>query len=131
MANISIKTKYGDIQLGYRLFSKIIIDTLDELDFNIFLSTSKSKPINHSNYKNFIGDDRFFELSQVDESFDVKVYIQINFGTSISQSTEALISSLNENFSKAIGIQPNSISVVITGIKSQNKTSKKHLEVKR
>ncbi len=131
MSNFKVKTKYGNIELGYRLFSKIILDAVSDSGSSLLLSTSKSKLINHSSYKAEIEDNRFFELTLMENSYDLKIFGQIEFGKSISKNTEMVISLLNQRLKDILGIYPRSLSIVITGIISQNKTAKKHLEVKR
>ncbi len=60
---------------------------------------------------------------------DIKLYIVIKFGTSITMVTELIIESIREKILGILGVEVDSISIVVSGMQAK-KLARRNIEVK-
>ncbi len=67
------------------------------------------------------------EINFTDKGVDIRVFIVVRFGTSIGMVTTQLMDDIQERVSRVMGIETNSLSVVLAGTVSRT-IAMKYLE---
>jgi len=115
----TIATELGDIKITKNAISKIISEAVDKWDGKVCLTNHKGKP--EGLVAKMTGhDSSLMEIDCGDDGIDLKIYINVKFGTSIGAVTNSLIENIHEGVRKATGRDPSSVSVVVTGLMSKN-----------
>jgi uncharacterized alkaline shock family protein YloU len=116
-----VKTLSGTIAVDKAVLGHIIRREADALGGKVVLSNAKGKPV---------GDDvGFFDCAWSDEgSFDLRVYVILRFGTSISVVTHALIHRLRAQIEALTGLRAQHIAIAVKGMLSKN-ISRRDLEI--
>ena len=70
------------------------------------------------------------EINYGENGLDLRIFVVLRFGTSITQVANQLVDDIHEKTKETIGIEPNSVAVVVTGMISKN-IARRHIEVTR
>jgi uncharacterized alkaline shock family protein YloU len=62
---------------------------------------------------------------------DIRIYVVMNFGTSIGTITNSLIEDIHNRVKDLTGLEPNSVAIIVTGMISKQQLSRRNIEVKR
>lgn len=126
--NFKKETGIGEILIPKNVIVDIILRAIAEFDKTVKLG-NYSKNTAKFAYKMGTGSDSSaVEISEGENGPDIKVYIMVKFGTSISKVTKDLIHSIHDEVLKALGVAPSSVALAITGIISQG-VAKRNIEV--
>lgn len=116
-----IKTEYGNIQVETYAIGSMIIKIVDDFHGKIHLTNKKGRRVAWMN--------RITDAAEIDNmhiSFDdggnleIRIYVMIRFGLSISQMTSDLLDRIDESCEKELGYKPVQTTVVVTGLLSRN-----------
>ena len=118
-------TEIGSITLSKNVIGNIITDAISEMNGKLVLCNSKGKT-GMLEIKNMT----FVEISGENENPDIKIYVLVRFGTSISLITEMLIDAVKLRVRVVTGISPETVAVVVKGVFSKN-IAKRNIEVKK
>ncbi len=116
----------GNIYISRVVIGRILENVILQFEGKVFISNHKGK-ISKRNLRNGFADD--MEITFKNNETDIKVYIIINFGTSIAKVTNAIIEEAQEKIKKYTGIEVNSISLIVKGMQSKQ-IAKRNIEVK-
>lgn len=114
-----IETKYGKIHFSHNIIGRIAANAVECCDGKAVLQ----------NYRGGINAGSV-EVIENEDSFSLKIYVVIKFGTSIKKITAGIIDSIYENTEKILGIKPQKVTVIVTGVLSKN-IARRHIEVSR
>lgn len=128
-----IETKIGEIHFAPGIIDKIVLNAVNECNGKAILHNYKGKyaeVVPGIASKMNLYDERTgsIEFIQTEESFKLKIYIVIKFGSSIKKITSDIIDSIYENCEKMLGTKPEKVKIIVTGILSKN-IAKRHIEV--
>ena len=104
-------TEIGSITLSKNVIGNIITDAISEMNGKLVLCNSKGKT-GMLEIKNMT----FVEISRENENPDIKIYVLVRFGTSISLITEMLIDAVKLRVRVVTGISPETVAVVVKGV---------------
>lgn len=113
------ETDQGSIFIDRAVISKIIIEAMEQFRGKAWISNHKGKILSSTSKSNMGDDKNYSEISIGEKGMDVRIYIVIRFGTSINKVTEQLITTIKNNIEEFVGIEANSIAIVVTGMISK------------
>ncbi len=70
------------------------------------------------------------EITLSENGLDIRVFVVLRFGTSITQVTNRLADDIHSRIKTMTGMEPNSVAIVVTGMISKN-IAPRHIEVTR
>jgi uncharacterized alkaline shock family protein YloU len=77
------------------------------------------------------GDGGFFECAWTEEGLNLRIFVIIKIGTSISAVTEELIKNIGPRMEELLEIRVGSITVAVKGMLTDKRVSSRDIEVKR
>lgn len=124
---IGFENELGEIVLTENVVARVVTETARSFGGRILFSSQKGKLLKVGNtgreHLNFI------EVEETEDGkVDIRFYVIIRFGTSISSITEELGPAIRENVPKVAGVEVGSLIMTITGVKSK-KIGKRSLEI--
>lgn len=123
-----LKTDLGEISIAKQVIGKIVVDAVDAFDGKVMISNHKGKISKVAARIGGSDETSQMEITFGEQGIDVRLFIVIRFGTSITMVTNQLIDEIHNNISLMMGKEPNSVSVVVAGMISKN-VAKRHIEV--
>ncbi len=125
------ETEYGTISITKAVIGKIITEAVDRLSGKVYICNQKGKIINNLFSRlGYFDDASNIEINYGPMGLDIRLYIVVRFGTSITKVTNQLIDEIETNIREFTSIELNSVSVVVAGTLSRQ-IKKRHIEVKR
>lgn len=124
-----LETKEGIISIDRVVINRIIAEAIEAFQGKVLISNHKGKVIGRSGKFNLGDDKSHSEIEIGAKGLDIRVYIVIRFGTSINKVTEQLLSTIKGNIEEFLGIEVNSIAIVVTGMISKQ-VAKRNIVVK-
>lgn len=128
-----IETKLGHIHFSHSIINKIVMEAVENCDGKAQLYNYKGKYMNvvpdlASKINLYDEEVGSIEVTDTEESIEVKVYVVLQFGTSIRKTTASIIKYIYEYTEKITGARPEKVTVIVTGILSKN-IARRHIEV--
>ncbi len=126
----TVETRLGTISVGKNIIGKIITEVIKSFHGKVILSNHKGK------VPKFVpkignGDDSSnMEITLSENGLDIRVFVVLRFGTSITQVTNRLADDIHSRIKTMTGMEPNSVAIVVTGMISKN-IAPRHIEVTR
>ncbi len=127
---LTVETELGKITVPKAVVGKIIAQTVEQFDGKVIISNNKGKVPGFVSKIGGVDDSSSMEISLTEQGLDIRVFIVLRFGTSITSVTNKLVNQIHENIEEMTGVKPNSVAVVITGVISK-KIAPRHIEVTR
>lgn len=127
---LTVETDLGKITVPKAVVGKIIAQTVEQFDGKVIISNNKGKVPGFVSKIGGVDDSSSMEISLTEQGLDIRVFIVLRFGTSITSVTNKLVNQIHENIEEMTGVKPNSVAVVITGVISK-KIAPRHIEVTR
>jgi len=115
-----LETENGSISIDKAVIGKIITDTVDLFNGKVLISNHKGKVSSFVSKLGVNDDVNNIEINMGKNGLDIRLYVVIRFGTSISMVTEHLIQSIKENIELITNLEANSIAVVVSGMFSKH-----------
>jgi len=126
-----LETSVGSISVTKNVIGRIVVQSVNKFDGIVKISNHKGK-VPQSTKK--IGGDTTInniEITFGDNGLDIRVFVVMNFGTSIGKVTNELIEEIYEKIKDYTDIAPNSVAVIVTGVLSKKQMVRRNIEVKR
>ena len=124
-----IETEIGSIAIRKPVVGKIIQEAVNRQSGRVFLSNHKGKLLRLKSRHGSIDTTDFMDITMDGKHVDLRIYITLKFGTSISMITEQLIKEIKSDIEGLAGIEANSIAIVVTGILAKQ-MKKRNIEIK-
>lgn len=128
--NYREKTNLGDIVIPRSLIADIVVDQMRPFKNKVFLTNNKGKIPNIVTRTFSAVTPSNIHINIDEKNIDIKFYVVIKFGISISQTINELIDNIKNRITANIGVAPKSVSVIVTGTMSKN-IAKRNIEVKK
>lgn len=128
--NYREETNLGEIVIPRSLIADIVVDEIRPFNDKIFLTNNKGKIPNVVTRTFSAVTPSNIQVNIEERTIDVKFYIVIKFGVSISKTVNELIENIKNRIKANIGVAPKSVSVIVTGTMSKN-IAKRNIEVKK
>ena len=136
-----VETSTGSIMISKNAIGRIVLESVGKFRGQATISNHKGK-VSGSAKKRVSGGDRkivggnadfsnSIDISMGPKGLDIRVYVVINFGTSIGRTTDGLIDEIHRRINEIAGITPNSVAIVVTGMISKRQMLRRNIEVKR
>lgn len=123
------ETGDGNITIEKAVIGEIITRVISQFGNKVVIGNYKSKALNFASKMSMNHELNNMDISIGDRGLDIKVYIMVKFGTSIGMITNTIIEEIHEKIIKFVGVEPNSVAVVVTGTVSKN-IAKRNIEIK-
>ena len=129
MLNIE-KSEHGDIRVSKAVVGRLILSEIAKYKGKVILTNSKGKLLNR--FQQLSGADEIdnMEINMGEGGLEIRVFVLVRFGTSISRTTNELISGITESVRRVLGIEPAGVSVVVSGVSLGRDKPKKDIEIK-
>ncbi|MEG0829063.1 MAG: Asp23/Gls24 family envelope stress response protein [Anaerovoracaceae bacterium] len=126
------ETELGNISMTKNVIGRIVLEVVGEFGGKVIVSNHKGGPLSFVSKIGGTEETNNMEVifNDGDKGIDLRVYIVIRFGTSITLVTNTLVDKLHKSIKMMTGVEPNSVAVIVTGIISKN-IAKRHIEVTR
>ncbi|MBR5128604.1 MAG: Asp23/Gls24 family envelope stress response protein [Firmicutes bacterium] len=113
-------TNLGAITINSSVISKEVINAAIPVNEKMFFSTEKGKLLGAPK-KVGLGDlTSNIKIVEDGEKLDIKIYIVMNFGSSIKTATETILDNLQKSLCGMFPRQNITITIKIVGVKSKN-----------
>lgn len=126
----TVETDLGTITVSRNAIGKIVTEAVERFDGKVIISNHKGKVPGIVSRIGGMDDINSMEINYGENGLDLRVFVVLRFGTSITQVTNQLVDDIHEKTKETIGIEPNSVAVVVTGMISKN-IARRHIEVTR
>jgi len=125
-----LKTPEGSISISKNVIGRIVIESVRKYKEKVRITNHKGKAPGF--VKKHGGADLIssVEITMGDKGLDIKVYVVINFGTSIGIVTDSLINEIHNRIKELTGLEPDSVAIVVKGMISKQQMSRRNIEVK-
>lgn len=120
----------GSIVIEKAVITKIISEVVSEFNGKVVISNYNNKARTFYAKIGVSDDANSMDISMGEQGMDIKLYVVVKFGTSINMVTNQLINNIHAKIAEYINIEPNSVTVVVTGMISKN-IARRNIEVKR
>lgn len=127
---ITVDTDLGTITVTRWVIGKIILDVVEEFEGKVIISNHKGKVPGIVSKISGMDEINTMEINMTEQGLDIRVFVVLRFGTSITRATNLLVDTIHERIKELTGIAPNSVVVVVTGMISKN-IAPRHIEVSR
>lgn len=127
---LTVETDLGNIVVSKAAVGKIITEAVDRFEGKVIISNNKGKVPGFVSKIGGMDDSNTMEINYTEQGLDIRVFVVLRFGTSITQVTNKLVNEIHENVKKMTGMEPSSVAVVVTGMISK-KIAPRHIEVTR
>lgn len=126
-----VETEYGTISITKTVIAKIITEAVDRLSGKVYICNQKGKIINNLFSRlGYFDDASNIEINNGPSGLDIRLFIVVRFGTSITNVTNQLIDEIETNIKEFTSIELNSVSIVVAGTMARQ-IKKRHIEVTR
>jgi len=126
-----LETSTGSISITKTVIGRIVIQSVKKFRDKVMISNRKGKV--PGLVKKISGGDVInnMDITMGENGLDLRIYVVINFGTSIGRVTNSLIEEIHTRIKEFTGIEANSVAVVVTGMISKQQMTRRNIEVKK
>lgn len=125
-----VEAEKGTISFHQNVIGTIILKEVEQFNGKVLISNAKGKIAGKLARMSGMDDLGNLEIVEGPQGIDIRIFIVVKFGISISAVTSRLIDAVCMKIKNFTGIEPNSVSVIITGTMSKQ-LARRHIEVKR
>jgi len=115
----SIKTERGNILITKKVIARIVVDAVDKFEGKVFITNQNGKLFGAFSRLGGLDETVNMEIYFSDKGVDIRLFIVVRFGTSIGMVTTQLMDDIQDKVGRAMGIETNSLSVVLAGTVSR------------
>jgi len=126
-----LETSTGSISVAKTVIGRIVIRSVKKFSDKVVISNHKGKLpglVNKIGGGDVINN---MDITMGENGLDLRIYVVINFGTSIGKLTNNLIEEIHTRIKEFIDVEPNSVAIVVTGVISKQQTARRNIEVKK
>lgn len=120
----------GSIVIEKAVIMRIISEVVSQFNGKVVISNYKNKARTFYAKIGVSDESNSMDISMGEHGLDIKLYVVVKFGTSINMVTNQLINNIHAKIAEYTTIEPNSVTVVVTGMISKN-IARRNIEVKR
>ena len=127
-----VETSVGSVSITKTAIGSIVIRSAQKFTDNLKISNQKGKVTKLT--KKIGGGDATvnnLDITMSSNGLDIRIYVVMNFGTSIGTITNELIEDVYTKIEKLTGTPPNSVAVIVTGMVAKKQVARRNIEVKR
>ncbi len=124
-----IQTELGDISIEKAVLRKIVTECISKFDGKVMLANRKGQLSSIVTRMGVIDENNYILISNNNNEIEIKIYIVINFGTSISMVTEQLLNDIKESIKIITNIDNLNITIVVVGMMAKQLV-RRNIEVK-
>jgi uncharacterized alkaline shock family protein YloU len=111
----AIKTERGNILITKKVIARIVVDAVDKFEGKVFITNQNGKLFGAFSRLGGLDETINMEINFSEKGVDIRLFIVVRFGTSIGMVTTQLMDSIQAGVSRVMGIETNSLSVVLAG----------------
>ena len=126
-----VETSTGSISVTKNVIGKIVMHAIKKYSDKVRISSHKGKVLNISPKADDGDIIKNMDITMGSYGLDIRVYVVINFGSSIGKITNTLVEEIYACIKEFVGIEPNSVAIVVTGMISKKQMTRRNIEVKR
>lgn len=123
----TIKTELGNVVITKKVITRIIVDAVEQFEGKVFITNQNGKLFGAFSRLGGLDETSNTEISFSDKGVDIRVFIVVRFGTSIGLVTTQLMDDVQSKVKRVMGVETNSLSVVLVGTISRT-IAMKYLE---
>ena len=124
-----IDTEIGEISIEKAVIRKIVTECIASFDGKVVLTNHKGQISSIATKIGVIDENNYITIIKNDNGIDIKIYIVLRFGTSISLVTDQLILNIKEKVKEITDIETESITIIVAGMISKQ-IVRRNIEVK-
>ena len=127
-----VETSVGSVSITKTAIGSIVIRSAQKFDDNLKISNQKGRVAKLT--KKIGGGNATvnnLDITMSSNGLDIRIYVVMNFGTSIGTITNELIEDVYTKIEKLTGTPPNSVAVIVTGMIAKKQVARRNIEVKR
>lgn len=125
----TMNTKEGSISVSKAVISKIIMESVAQFSGRVLISNHKGKVVRLKQKLGGLDAADYFDINMGNSGMDIRIFIAIKFGTSISMVTEQLIHDIKYDIERLTGMEANSIAIIVTALIAK-KITRRNIEIK-
>lgn len=126
----SIKTERGNILITKKVIARIVVDAVDKFEGKVFITNQNGKLFGAFSRLGGLDETINMEINFSEKGVDIRLFIVVRFGTSIGMVTTQLMDDIQAGVNRAMGIETNSLTVVLVGTISRT-IAMKYMEGRR
>jgi uncharacterized alkaline shock family protein YloU len=111
----AIKTERGNILVTKKVIARIVVDAVDKFEGKVFITNQNGKLFGAFSRLGGLDETVNMEINFSEKGVDIRLFIVVRFGTSIGMVTTQLMDDIQAGVSRVMGIETNSLSVVLAG----------------
>jgi uncharacterized alkaline shock family protein YloU len=119
----------GIIMVKDAVIKRIVHECIALLDGKVRLANHKGQTAGLVAGIVGLDDSSHISVSKSADGVDIKLYVVIKFGTSITRVTEMLIESIRQKVLEIAEIEASSVSIVVSGMQAK-KLARRNIEVR-
>lgn len=123
-----LETDTGSIILREEIIGRIVVESVLRFGGRVMITNHKGKVVKLRKYHGILDASDHIEITAGENGLDLRIFIAIKFGTSIGMVTEQMIHGIKQDIESIVGMEANSIAVVVTGLLSRQMT-RRNIEV--
>ena len=129
------ETRLGEVIFSQEIIKQIVLKAAERCEGKVGVFYFKGKyasvvPGLASKMNLYHEESGAIQVTETEEGTELKVFIVVKFGTSISEVTEKMLDYIYEDMEKIFSEKPKKVTITVTGIVSKN-IAKRHIEVSR
>lgn len=126
----SIKTERGNILITKKVIARIVVDAVDKFEGKVFITNQNGKLFGAFSRLGGLDETINMEINFSEKGVDIRLFIVVRFGTSIGMVTTQLMDDIQAGVNRVMGIETNSLTVVLVGTISRT-IAMKYMEGRR
>ena len=126
----SIKTERGNILITKKVIARIVVDAVDKFEGKVFITNQNGKLFGAFSRLGGLDETINMEINFSEKGVDIRLFIVVRFGTSIGMVTTQLMDDIQAGVNQVMGIETNSLTVVLVGTISRT-IAMKYMEGRR
>ena len=127
----ALETPEGDISLSKNIVGRIVIESVRKFRGKVKITNHKGKGPGLVKKIGGVDAANNMEITMGEKGLDIRIYVTINFGTSIGKVTDQLIEEIHNKTKELTGLEPNSVAIIVTGMISKQQMTRRNIEVKK
>jgi uncharacterized alkaline shock family protein YloU len=111
----AIKTERGNILITKKVIARIVVDAVDKFEGRVFITNQNGKLFGAFSRLGGLDETINMEINFNEKGVDIRLFIVVRFGTSIGMVTTQLMDDIQAGVNRVMGIETNSLTVVLAG----------------
>lgn len=111
----AVKTERGNILITKKVIARIVVDAVDKFEGRVFITNQNGKLFGAFSRLGGLDETINMEINFNEKGVDIRLFIVVRFGTSIGMVTTQLMDDIQAGVNRVMGIETNSLTVVLAG----------------